>query len=165
MNNCDLKELVDLFAKLVIAVFSFIGPSFTLFIALFSGQLQKADEEFNSRLSNLNLAAGARQIDKIKLEIDKIEKERKRQNPMVHIKRIFGALLLSICCIAFFYFQHSHYWSYKDWWWLRWGTIFASILLFLYSLYAFWALFIIIIDAKKEEEAEKRRILNGLQTT
>ncbi len=149
-----MKELIDLFAKLVIGTFTFIGPSFTLFISLFSRQLYKANATYKSRLQNLVILDGNnKELEKL---LNQNKKDTNLLNPKRQMQRLFIPLLLAIIGIGFYYFQHSHYWTYKKES-VRIITIFLSITLFLYCLFVLWQVFCMIIKAKLEEEEEKEQ--------
>ena len=148
-----MKELVDLYAKLLIGTFSFIGPSFTLFIGLFYGQLERLLKEYDTQLKTFLKIA---EVEPIKDAIKKIEKAKKTHSPTRQVKRVFIPLLLSIFFICFYYFQHSHFWTLK-YEWIRISTISVSVTLFLYSILGLWQIFCIIIEAKKSEEESKKR--------
>lgn len=156
-----MKELIDLYAKLVIGTFTFIGPSFTLLISLFSRQVDKSKVKHNERLRNLA------KLDNPNAELQKQIKKNIRitnlLNPKRQVVRLFGSLLASLMGIFFYYFQHSHFWDYRSQQW-RIGALLVSALLFLYCLFTLWQLFCIIITAKLEEEEEKKVITQLLQT-
>lgn len=160
MLNSDMKECVDLYAKLLIGTFSFIGPSFTLFISLFYGQLKRLLSENFIRLETF-IKTGETEL--INRETKKMVASKKSHSPQRQVKRVFGSLLLSIALIEFYYFQHSHFWPYnRDW--IRITTICVSVSLFLYGVLVLWQMFCIIIQAKKSEEDEKEREQTQLQT-
>lgn len=48
-----MKELVDLYGKMIIGTFTFIGPSFTLLNSLFFRQLERNKEKSGERLTTL----------------------------------------------------------------------------------------------------------------
>lgn len=148
-----MKELVDLYAKLLIGTFSFIGPSFTLFISFFYDQLERSLEEYNIQLATFSSVT---KTEEIRQTINGIEKAKKSHNPHIQVKKVFGSLLFAILFIGFYYFQHTHYWNYSREW-IRITTICVSIALFLYCLTTLWQVFCIIIEAKKSEGQEKKR--------
>ena len=157
-----MKEFIDLYAKLVIGTFSFIGPSFTLFISLFYKASEQAKLKHEERLRVLVTIANHNK--QIKALISNNEKEIKLLSPKRQVVRLFGSLLISLSLICFYYFQKSHfwYWKYEI---LRAGTLLISGAFFLYCLWVLWQVFCIIIEAKSEEQTEINRIAEiGLQT-
>jgi hypothetical protein len=157
-----MKEFVDLYAKLVIGTFSFIGPSFTLFISLFYKASEQAKLKHEERLRVLVTIADHNK--QIKTLISNNEREIKLLNPKRQVVRLFGSLLISLFLICFYYFQKSHFWHWKyDG--IRGWTLVISGAFFVYCLWVLWQVFCTIIQAKSEEEIEKNRIrATGLQT-
>jgi len=154
-----MKELVDLYAKLLIGTFSFIGPSFTLFISLFYKQFERAKARHKEMLPIL---ATLDTTDALKKQIKKFERDKKRGSPKLQLLIVFGCLLASLLMIGFYYFQHSHFWTckYQS---IRIATIMVSIALFLYSLYTLWQVFCLIINAKSEDERGSRERTSSLK--
>lgn len=146
-----MKELIDLYAKLVIGTFSFIGPSFTLLISIFYKALEKSKIKHQGQLLNLTLASSSNQ--KIKDLIKENEKEIERLDPKKQVKLLFGGLLLSLGLICFYYFQHSHFWQLQ-YQWIRIVSIILSLACFCHSLFILWEIFCTIIQAKSELEAQ-----------
>ena len=147
-----MKETIDLYAKLVIGTFSFIGPSFTLLIPLFYKAFAKAVKIHKSKLRNLLLIENeGEDNDEISKMIARNRKELNLLNPKRQVRRIFIDLLSTLGFIAFYYFQASHFWDYK-YEWMRAISIFASALFFAHCLFVLWQVFCTIISIKKEEE-------------
>ncbi len=136
-----MKELIDLYAKLVIGTFSFIGPSFTLLISIFYKALEKSTIKHQEQLLNLALASSSNQ--NIKGLIKENEKEIQRLDPKRQVKLLFGGLLLSLGLICFYYFQHSHFW-HLQYPWIRIVSIILSLACFCHSLLILWKIFVLL---------------------
>ena len=157
-----MKEFIDLYAKLVIGTFSFIGPSFTLFISLFYRASEKSKLKHIEQLRILaSIADHNKQIKKL---ISDNEREINLLDPKRQVIRLFGSLLASLFLICFYYFQKSHFWHWQyDG--IRGWSLVISGLFFVYCLWVLWQVFCTIIKAKSEEEIELNRIrATGLQT-
>jgi len=146
-----MKEFIDLYAKLVIGTFSFIGPSFTLLISIFYKALEKSKIKHQEQLLNLALASSSNQ--NIKKLIKENEKEIERLDPKKQVKLLFGGLLLSLGLICFYYFQHSNFWHLQHQW-IRIVSIVLSFACFCHSLLVLWQIFCTIILAKSDLEAQ-----------
>jgi magnesium-transporting ATPase (P-type) len=149
-----MKELIDLFAKLLIGTFTFIGPSFTLFISIFyrhSERMRQTHIEAKNTLLRLEEHNGA-----LIREIRKYEKSQRLLNPKLQVIRIYFALLVSIALVGFYYFQQSPFWKYPYAWMII-VTLVVSILLFIYCLVSLYQIFSTVIDARYAEEEEKKR--------
>lgn len=97
-----MKELIDLYSKLVIGTFSFIGPFFTLFISLFYKASEKSKQKHREQLRILiTIADHNKSIKKL---IGVNEKEIRLLNPKRQVKRLFGSLLVSIFFYMFLLF-------------------------------------------------------------
>jgi hypothetical protein len=143
-----MKEVIDLYAKLVIGTFSFIGPSFTLFISLFYQALQKSTEKHQSQFDTLVSLKSSNSI--ISDLIKSNRKELNLLNPKRQVRRLFIGLFLSLGLIFFYYFQHSHFWPYESLI-IRAASIILSGLFFIYCIIVLWQVFCIIITTKSEE--------------
>jgi hypothetical protein len=159
--NCDLKEIVDLFAKLLIGTFTFIGPTFTLLFSLFSKELNRAVKLNKERLKTLVLLDG--ENDAIQKQIRKGNKEAHLLNPKRQVVRLFGSLLLAVLLIAFFYFQHTHFWK-LNFAWIRVISIVLSLTLYIYCLCVLWQIFGTIKDAMINSGEENKSKPTTLQT-
>lgn len=157
-----MKELIDLYSKLVIGTFSFIGPSFTLFISLFYRASEKSTQK---HLVQLRILVSIEDDNKkIKALISNNEREIRLLDPKRQVIRLFGSLLVSLFLICFYYFQKSHFWHWNHNG-LHGLTLGISGMFFLYCLLVLWQVFCIIIKSKSAEEFEKNRIKTaGLQT-
>ena len=160
-----MKETIDLYTKLVIGTFSFIGPSFTLLISLFFNAIQKSREKHQSQIENLakliktNLGnTGSDMAIELKAASKKLNaklRENRNElnllNPKRQVVRVFGSLLISIGLIGFYYFQHSSFSPVNSRTFRAW-TILLSGLSFTFSLLTLWQIFCTIIRVRFEEQ-------------
>ena len=158
-----MKETIDLYAKLVIGTFSFIGPSFTLLISIFYNAIRKAHEKHESQsvtlqkvqsilANNENFKNSLAAFNRAKTRENK--RELNLLNPKRQVRRLFGSLLIAILLIGFYYFQHSHFGSFGNET-IRIITISLSGVSFLFSLMVLWQIFCTIIRVKSEEDESK----------
>lgn len=155
-----MKEVIDLYVKLVIGTFTFLGPSFTLLISLFYRQLDRATNKHKEQLQTLIELDVTNKL--LKKQINKNERDINLLNPKRQVKRLFVTLISSILLISFYYFQNSHLWVWKLEW-IRVITVVASVMLFSYCLFALWQVFCIIVTAKMDEESEKKGVILQVQ--
>lgn len=154
-----MKELIDLYVKLLIGTFTFIGPSFTLLISLSYKQLGRSKKKYEDRWKILiNLQSLGLQ-EQFKAFID-LYSESKRDtrllNPKRQIRRLFGSLLAALTLVGFYYFQHTHFWT-AEILWINIVTLGLSSFFYVYSLYVLWQIFGVILIAKKGEEESKQQ--------
>lgn len=122
-----MKEVVDLYAKLVIGTFSFMGPSFTLLISLFYKAIEKSKQKHSSKMKNLKEAISkplsqdedfSRQIAITNRQLKKLERTNKTElnllSPKRQVVRLFTCLLIAIFFIELYYFQNTHFWRIKN---------------------------------------------------
>jgi hypothetical protein len=160
-----MREAIDLYAKLLIGTFSFIGPSFSLLIPLFYSAIQQSQKKHNSKLRNLQLITSQNitnsenfpdQIKRSNREIDKLIKQNNKEinllKPRRQVRRLFISLFSAISFVGFYYFQRSHFWRI-DSQSLRMLSIIISGLSFVYCLRVLWQIFCTIIRIKTEEKA------------
>ena len=157
-----MKEVVDLYAKLVIATFSFMGPSFTLLIPLFYKAIQFSKRKHESRLKflteiiKLNADGGdVKRITSASDELKQLDKKNKKElkefNPKLQAKKIFIGLIISIIMIEGYYFQGSHFIKVRSAW-IDVCLLIISLLSFTYSITILWQVFCTIIQAKMDEQ-------------
>lgn len=156
-----MYHFVDLYAKLLIGTFTFIGPSFTLLISLFSRQLDNVNLTNKEQLNNL--IAFDTPTSEILQVIHKNRKLINLLNPKRQIIRLYGSLLASITGVAFFYLQNMAVWKIGSRG-MRIATLLTSFCIFLYCLFTLWQLFCVIIDAKRAEKITRKPADHLLQT-
>lgn len=170
-----MKELIDLYAKLVIGTFAFIGPSFTLLIPLFYPPFKRSKEAHEQRekilqsiiSEDIKNAKGdaLKQIQNGQKALSKLLRKSKIETnllkPKRQVRRLFISIGLALTLIAFYYFQHSHFW-HLDSQLLRLTCLSISLISFVNCLWVLWQVFCTIIKLKAEEEEEKLRKTNKL---
>jgi hypothetical protein len=162
-----MKEVIDLYAKMVIGTFSFIGPSFSLLIPIFYSAIIKSRERHELKIKNLqkaiqaNISESKNFAAQIKVSshlFDKMVRDNERElnllNPKRQVKRLFRSLLISILFIGLYYFQHSHFWPY-DFIAIKVACLTFSVLSFAFCLRVLWQIFCTIIEIKSEEQTIK----------
>ena len=163
-----MKEAVDLYAKIVIAMFGFIGPFFTLLIALFVPAIERSKIRHRARLATLQEIIAKNIIDgkgfelyvsEGKRELDRLQSANKREitllNPKLQVGRLALGLFFSIAGIALYYFEHSQFWQSEDPLW-KVIALLASGIGFVYCVVVLWQLFCTIIRLKTEDEIAKQ---------
>ena len=161
-----MKELIDLYSKLLIGTFTFIGPSFTLFIPIFYKALDKSIQKHQAKLKNLeaisreaitdgNIEELQKRIKEGNKQLKQLSNQAKREldllRPKRQMRRLFIGLFVSITTLAFYHFQHSHFWKFESQL-LRFVCLFVSGLSFVYCLRVLWQVFCTIINIRTEEE-------------
>ncbi len=166
-----MKESIDLYAKMVIGTFSFIGPSFSLLIPLFYKAIQKSQVIHKDREKKLEEAlVQLEQIDddfqrKVKRDNNKLKGLRKQNErelnllmPRRQVRRLFISLFGAILFIQLYYWQISHHWHYGDILWLRITSLGISGCSFVYCIRVLWQIFCTIIRIKTEESKQAGNI-------
>lgn len=157
-----MKEVVDLYAKLLIGTFSFIGPSFSLLIPIFYQAILRSTEKHRQVIENLKiisqesesqvdaLTGHKRNTKKLQKLIDQNNREVRLLNPRRQVRRLFFSLFLAIVFVLFYYFQNSSFWAlkYQE---IRIITLGVSVLSFCCCVRVLWQIFCIIIGIKQEE--------------
>jgi hypothetical protein len=160
-----VKELIDLYAKLLIGTFSFIGPSFTLLISIFSKAIQDSQERHRIIEENLvrELAQGAgpiqatEHLDYMRQRLREYTTVRRRNrrelrllNPSRQVRTLFTSLFSSIFLVGVYYFQKSHFVSSQSQ--MKNGILLAlSLIGFFFSLKVLWQIFNTVINARGEQ--------------
>jgi len=157
-----MNEVIDLYAKLLIGTFSFIGPSFSLLVPIFYpafvSSRQRHTEMYNNLSKVYNMPGGmdafadAEKNDKkLKKMISENQKDIHLLNPRRQVKRLFTWLLSAIALVMFYYFQKSVFWPHQHQ--VIWiTTLLLSIMNFTFSLFVLWQIFCIVIKIKQEEK-------------
>lgn len=163
-----MKEVIDLYTKILIGTFSFIGPFFTLLITLFYAALEKSKERHDAKLKNINetISRGdsnqKQNSKKLLALLNENQKEINLLTPKRQIRRWAISLVVSIIFIGFYNFQHSHFWNEKIIICPIFYKIFAltlSMMGFCYCVWVLWQVFCTIIKSKEEEEKSKKEKL------
>lgn len=166
-----MKEIIDIYSKIVVATFGFIGPSFTLLISIFIEAIEKARIKSEQQLKtlqslyqDLNNKDGA-DIEKEFKKILKENTKHKRQiqnesnllNPKRQIKRVFIPLILSLILIGLYYFINTEHCTFNDSWEyiLKIISLVLSGICFLYCLFVLWQILNMVIDSKQASIKDK----------
>ena len=167
-----MKEVVDLYSKLVIGMFSFMGPSFTLLIPLFYKGTKFSKQKHADKLRNLKEVIAGLLLDNsfprkveetiadLKKKVRINETELNLLNPKRQVVRIFGSLLLAILFIGFYHFQGFAFLVVQKFFSKRFHTLSFSVLCLGYTIRVLWQVFCIIIETKIENEEEVEKINN-----
>lgn len=165
-----MKEIVDLYSRIVIGVFGFVAPAITLLIGVFADGIdlhrkKKVDKvkhlddmmqdshnkiKEHSKNKDTNLLQILRRHGKQK---DTLKREINLLSPKRQVIRVFGSLILSLTMIAVYevlviYNFNSSFFTLKA------LVLASSLSLFTYSLFCLWQIFCIIIDLKHIDSAE-----------
>ena len=176
-----MKEIVDLYSRIVIGVFGFVAPAITLLIGVFANGIDSHRKKKVDKVKHLddmmqdshNKIQGHPKNNDLTL-LQLLRKHGKQKNtlkreinllsPKRQVIRVFGSLILSLTLIAVYdvlviYNFNNGIFTLK-------GVVLAtSLSLFTYSLFCLWQIFCIIIDLKHIDSAEalgkhKREDLN-----
>lgn len=160
-----MKELIDIYAKILVATFGFIGPSFTLLISIFVEPLEKSRIIYEQQIKTLDILtinANQKSLDpKDKKELQKSLKQTKKQkkkvlkelnllNPRRQIRHVFIPLIFSLIFICIYYYQHTRYCDFVNPFktnLLCWLII--SVICFLYCLFVLRQILETVIEAKQ----------------
>ena len=165
LETYQMKEVIDLYAKLLIGTFSFIGPSFTLLISLFYNAFQQSQNRHQQKIKNLQLAttqnlsgggsAFQEQIRQTNNEISKLIKQNQKEiqllNPKRQVRRIFTSLFTSIALVGFYYYEDSQLLTLNHQK-IRIFSLCLSNVCFVYCIRVLWQIFCTIITIKTEEK-------------
>jgi hypothetical protein len=154
-----VTEFVELYAKILIGTFSFIGPSFTLLLSIFYAALLRSKQEHIEKLKNLSSIADSPDdrnlVDEMRRKgmllqdlLKQNDKELRLLNPRRQVKRLFSGLLMAIVFVFIYYWQAADSWWVKKQW-LIWTTLMASLLFYSYCIAVLWQIFCTIVRAKQ----------------
>ena len=176
-----MKDIIDLYSRIIIGILGFVAPAITLLIGVFADGIdlhrkKKVDKvrylddimlESHNKIKgqtkdkNAHLFQSIRKHGKQK---STLQKEINLLSPKRQVIRVFGSLILSLILVAVYdtlviYSFPSGFLSLKA------AALVASISIFTYSLYCLWQIFCIIIDLKHIDSAEtlgrpKKELLN-----
>lgn len=154
-----MKEIVELYTRLVIATFGFIGPSFSLLMLLFYSAIENAQSRSKVQTRMVQYLIDDNYDDKKMSELGtllkRLKKEVRQLRPEYQILRLMTGLFTAIFFIGLYYFLRAEIFL-TDGRCLKEGALFFSCIGFLFSLKVLWELFCIIIKAKEEGQKIKR---------
>ncbi|MEC4049574.1 hypothetical protein OX284_009055 [Flavobacterium sp. SUN046] len=165
-----MKEIIEIYSKIVVATFGFIGPSFTLLISIFIDAIEKArikkeqqletlqslyDSLYKSR-NNTDIEKGMKKILKENAkQKTNIIKETNLLNPKRQIKRVFIPLIMSLFFISLYYYARTSRCIIENIDALKIIAIILSLCFFAYCLFALWQILNMVIDAKQAAIKDK----------
>ncbi|QYJ67729.1 hypothetical protein [Flavobacterium litorale] len=161
-----MKEIIEIYSKIIVATFGFIGPSFTLLISIFIESIEKSRAKNEQQLKTIeSLYADLyknreeRDMEEEMKKILKKNKTHKKQimkelnllNPRRQIKRVFIPLILSIIFIAIYYFARTKYCNLENsnLSLLKILVLAISGVCFAYCLFVLWQILNMVIEAKQ----------------
>jgi hypothetical protein len=170
-----MKDIIDIYTKIVVATFGFIGPSFTLLISIFIEAIEMARIKHEQQLKTINsLTRGNindpdKDIEKemksslveLKKQKVKIQRDLNLLNPKRQIRRVFIPLILSLVFIGLYYFQHTTYCPIENTFCAKLVWLLASGLLFLYCLFVLYQILYMVIESKQALIKEKTDLIVG----
>lgn len=168
-----LESAIDIYGKLLIAVFSFIAPSMTLLMGLFGTGITvyrkknedflKQSEDLVTNPGNLPDTSNDKKIGLIKDRIKNLElikKGMERDNnllsPKRQVRRIFMPLLLSTVLLLVYYYLNEE--NLKTLAIVRIDhlSLFLSFCLLFYVIVVLWQIFCKIVEVKVFVEIENK---------
>ena len=158
-----MKEIIDIYSKMLVATFGFIGPSFTLLISIFVEAIESARVSHEQQLKTINsltreninnsdkdiekeMRSSLKELTKKK---KKIQSELNLLDPKRQIKRVFIPLIFSLLLLGGYYFQQTSHCPIENTHYSRVAWLIFSGLLFLYCLFVLSQIIFTVIDAKQ----------------
>ncbi len=168
-----MKEVIEIYIKIIIAVFGFVAPSFTLLISIYIEGIEKKrikqEEEIKQleRLIKNNLANNSADLEgEMKSNLKQLEVKKRESthelnllNPKRQVIRMFLPLLFSLICIILYYVERSNIYTYLNVFSIKCITISISVMFFSYALFVLWQLFDLIIETKKSLISDRESII------
>lgn len=152
----------------------FHWPFFYTIDSIFYTAIEKSREKHQLQLQNLEKIIQAKmaeskdfakEIEQGQLlhrqKIAQNKRELNLLNPKRQVSRLFRNLFSAILFILFYYFQHSHFWTFDcqsfifNCQQIKMASVTLSVICFLYCLRVLWQIFCTIIQIKSEEEKAK----------
>jgi membrane glycosyltransferase len=159
-----MKEIIDLYSKILIGTFSFIGPSFTLLIPIYYKAMLRSNERHIETVGNLYNVfldmkkaeyPGMQQrwlVDDYRELLGKYKKEMQLLNPIRQIRRLFVGLFLAITFVSVYHFLHSIF-SIGNSRIVRVGALCLSAASFCYCLAVLWQIFCTLVRVKADDSS------------
>lgn len=169
-----MESAIDIYGKLLIAVFSFIAPSMTLLMGLFGTGImmyRKKNEDFlrqsEDLLTNAGSLPGTSNENKISFirdrikNLDLIKKEMERDNnllsPKRQVKRVFMPLLLSTVLLIVYYYINEEHLKVRASIRIDHLSLFLSFCLLFYEIVVLWQIFCKNIEVKNFGEIGNKK--------
>jgi hypothetical protein len=165
-----LKEIIDLYSRVIIGILGFVAPAITLLIGVFADGIdfhrkKKVDkvrhlmdlmQDSHDKIKGQPKEKANHLRQSIKRHDEQkstLQKEINLLSPKRQVIRVFGSLILSLLFIVVYdilviYHFPNGFLTIKS------GVLLISLLSFTYSLYCLWQIFCIIIDLKHIDLAE-----------
>ena len=169
-NGKFLRDIIDLYSRVIIGVLGFVAPAITLLIGVFADGIdlhrkKKVDKvkhlnfimqdshnkiKGQSREKTSHLRQSIRKNDEQK---STLQKEINLLSPKRQVIRVFGSLTLSLILILVYdllvmYNFSNGIFTFKA------AVLATSVMVFSYSLFCLWQIFCIIIDLNHIDSAE-----------
>ena len=165
-----LRDIIDLYSRVVIGILGFVAPAITLLIGVFADGIdvhrkRKVDkvkhlndmmEDSHNKIKGHSKEKVSHIIQTLRIhgkQKSTLQREINLLSPKRQVIRVFGSLILSLMLIAVYdilgiYGLASGFISLKA------LALAVSLTLFAYSLICLWQIFCIIIDIKHIDSAE-----------
>lgn len=165
-----MKEVIEIYSKIVVATFGFIGPSFTLLISIFIEAIEKARNKKEQQLKTLQSLydslynkKGEKDMEKEMKKLLKVNAEQKKEiiketnllDPKRQIKRVFIPLILSLVFISVYYYARTSHCVIEDVTTTKFIAILLSGICFTYCLFALMQILNMVIEAKQASIKDK----------
>ena len=169
-NTLSLRDIIDLYSRIVIGILGFVAPAITLLIGVFADGIdlhrkRKVDkvkhlndmmEDSHNKIKGHSKEKVSHLIQSLRVhgkQKSTLQREINLLSPKRQVIRVFGSLILCLTMIAVYDilgilgFPSS---SIS----LKALALAISLILFSYSLICLWQIFCIIIDIKHIDSAE-----------
>ena len=174
-----MKDVIDIYTKILIAILGFVAPSMTLLLGVFAEGVirqRQRNEEKIKQLEDLILQEPQQikgksqdKIDYIKGSIKQHEEQKEKAqkdinllSPKRQVIRVFGTLTLSIILAALYYFFRSPYFK-TDLKYFKLVTLILSLGAFFYSLFSLWQIFCTITELKQIDAIDKINTIDEIK--
>ena len=166
-----MKDIIDLYSRIVIAILGFVAPAITLLIGVFADgidrhrkkkvakvkHLDSLMEESHKKIKGQSTEKASHLVEAIKnhdKQKTKVQRDIKLLSPKWQVFRVFGSLLLSIGLILVYDFLKLPFFNQYNLHNLKLALLVISFFSFIHSLVALWQIFSLIIDLKHIDSAE-----------
>jgi VIT1/CCC1 family predicted Fe2+/Mn2+ transporter len=140
-----MEKVIDLYCKILIGTFSFIGPSFTILIGLFQPAIQRSRERLSAQTDNMSrLLLDKKSLSEMlntNMQLIALQSRNNKSlrllSPQRQIIRLAFYLGGALFFVAFYHFLHSACWIFDN---IQWkiGAMVLSLILFILSLLVLW---------------------------
>lgn len=167
-----MKDVIEVYIKIVIATFGFIAPSFTLLISIFIEGIEKKRIKHEEELKQLEaliqgkIQAAGNLETAMKDNLKQLQNKKKEStkelnllNPRRQVKRLFIPLLCALFFIGLYHIERSKYFPECNTFVIKLFTLIPSGIFFSYAFYVLWQLFCLIIETKKNLISESKAVI------